>query len=152
MYTLWRNWSYTSCSQANIMRVDLGNRSLWTIGVIFILIVLICLLSTALLTSFDVILAQSFGWPSRDSLCPHVIACPMYSCQFGSRWSYFSGGHVDLSMCHCLFSLKDCRSFFCAHFLWGLILLVDFIKLTGLIAQCGTMVIAHRVFSNCSYY
>lgn len=49
------------------MGIDLGNRSLWTIGVIFILIVLtICVFyRQLLLTSFDVILAQSFGWPVK---------------------------------------------------------------------------------------
>ena len=90
------------------MGIDLGNRSLWTIGVIFILIVLtICVFYRQLFAHQFRCNPCPVFWMARqgDSLCPHVITCPMYSCQFGSRWSYFSGGHVDLSMCHCLFFL-----------------------------------------------
>ena len=50
-----------------IMGIDLGNRSLWTIGVIFILIMLTITIfyRQLLLTSFDAILARSFGWPVK---------------------------------------------------------------------------------------
>ena len=50
-----------------IMGNDLGNRSLWTIGVIFILITLTITVfyRQLLLTSFDAILARSFGWPVK---------------------------------------------------------------------------------------
>jgi len=50
-----------------LMGFDLGNQSLWKMGVIFLsIVILICVFyRQLLLTSFDAILARSFGWPVK---------------------------------------------------------------------------------------